>query len=738
MSNNTFYNPYHFVPLDSDEAGNITSADTGITAESLYQDNGHDHARHDHLVPGLISGTLTCKLNTLTPTITGAEHTDSQITDGAKIIEPFRVNHAMAIAGSSLRGMVSSTYEIVTNSAMRVLDDTLLNGRVSANKALPAIGQVFIDPETNEYSITPLLATAGCIRCKIQGNHTLIAELERNWRKIFGEKVLWNDIIGYYTSEFQQHESSKILKEDVNRNNSNIIYHSQPINTDLNSGCHTPLILTGSFDPVNVKEKSQKYILTSKKFDDCSLKNERPRKERAIAYILSSGRNDSEYTLPFGKKHHWIIPYSEEKLEKLTPIPVDRSVIEEWREIATLIHDQTKNKDSLSTPYLPMTQHRDKKDSFRDIQNGDLIYFGIDDNGKINKVSYSSIWRDGYRSEYDYLGVKAPLAANSARSLTPAETLFGFVSEAGESIDKKEKDRQLYAGFASRVLFSNATAASDYPAKRFVLPELSAPKAPSPAMYFGGKGYVSKQDMNSDKSANTPGTVQPSGWKRYIPHHQLIKLAPYQEGKSYRNRSAVQPIPAASELSFTIDIKNLSEEEFRILLFCLSPQDYCAQELNQGGFTHSLGMGKPLGLGRVRISVTGFKDSQLPSFVSHTPIDNGQRIFANWTESALAGEEASSCFDANKAAIMMKLGSTDFIQKNTPIHYPKQTPDRHPGESHQVTAGNESFRWFVQNDRQKGGNQHLERLTPDSSQIKPLAGNKPQSNPGQNQKNNRR
>jgi len=106
-----FRNPYHFVPVA--QGGNRRDL-TVQTFRSLPQ------ISHASYGAGLHSGTIRCRLRLATPIVVGAEQTRS---DGEPArVEPFFLDGKPAIAGSTLRGLISSVAEAGSNSALRILD----------------------------------------------------------------------------------------------------------------------------------------------------------------------------------------------------------------------------------------------------------------------------------------------------------------------------------------------------------------------------------------------------------------------------------------------------------------------------------------------------------------------------------------------------------------------------------------------------------------------------------------
>jgi hypothetical protein len=78
--------------------------------------------RHDVYAGNGLSGELTVQIVTATPVFVGGQRTRNPSPLAAALVEPYEVGGRPAIPATSLRGLLSNTYEIVTGSAMRVFD----------------------------------------------------------------------------------------------------------------------------------------------------------------------------------------------------------------------------------------------------------------------------------------------------------------------------------------------------------------------------------------------------------------------------------------------------------------------------------------------------------------------------------------------------------------------------------------------------------------------------------------
>jgi len=309
------------------------------------------------------------------------------------------------------------------------------------------------------------------------------------------------------------------------------------------------------------------------------------------------------------------------------------------------------------------------------------------------------------------------------RRLTLAERLFGVVeSRKGEG---KESARAL----AGRVRFAHALAAGDEPeggwyGEEVLLKILASPKPPCPPFYFGQhQPPLTKNHLDLRRHA-------PQGRKVYL-HHRKEDVdagghATRVTGREHL-RMRVRPLREGIDFLFHIDYENLTPEELGHLLYALRPTDR---------FRHKLGLGKPLGLGRVRI------DRLL---LGHRDRSGGLRaeaLFApayRWAEVAtergewppltgdlarryrheLAATEATPGGDPEPTALA-ELSSAvrgripervrhaieqvgDPGEVRAEVSYPRLSTQRGEGEH---------FRWFVENDRAGPSRRRLEPLEP--------------------------
>ena len=325
-----------------------------------------------------------------------------------------------------------------------------------------------------------------------------------------------------------------------------------------------------------------------------------------------------------------------EKLDPKKLIEMD-TAIERFHQMAdqrTQSQDKDEKEPYLFLPYHPLGTKRNPDPSrygekILRLKDGDIVFYDrVGDNDWA--IAVSMIWREYKGRVWDYFEKISPelLPFNPARNhISPAELLFGFVEEdnndPGESKGTRKSgfDGKGMLAFAGKVNVSfarlaNASTGCDLLEDPLTLKILSSPKPPAPCLYFKSSGgYLSKQDL-------ALGNGEPQGRKYYL--HALrkdgeaVKLdqngcqaakdaywpwesksnryGPGLKDKRAKQKVRIQPIRKGVSFYFHIDFENLSKDELGLLCFALRPDDK---------FEHKLGMGKPIGLGSIRIDPVG-------------------------------------------------------------------------------------------------------------------------------------
>ncbi|WP_027722142.1 TIGR03986 family type III CRISPR-associated RAMP protein [Maridesulfovibrio zosterae] len=248
-----------------------------------------------------------------------------------------------------------------------------------------------------------------------------------------------------------------------------------------------------------------------------------------------------------------------------------------------------EQNERLRHPYLPRGRKSDFINGYPTVRlkEGDIVAFDVE-YGEVSEVSFSSIWRMAYYnidesqeclSTNKLFGKINPKFLPPSSSgeyiekveLTPASALLGFVD--GNSDGK--------GALAGRLKFEHALTASEEALdKTTFLPLLMAPKPPCPGFY-----YTTGENLKELR--------KPMGRKFYR-HSERTKDIP--KADAVPNNKEVTPVKKGTVFQTYIDFENCSDAEIGMLLYALRPDEK---------FRHQLGMGKPYGYGRVKISCKG-------------------------------------------------------------------------------------------------------------------------------------
>jgi len=126
-----FHNPYAFIPVTGQVNGEpVPKSDYQEIATGKKR-----FVRHDRWDRDALSGRIVCRLTTRSPLVVGGEQTPPVKGQGGKpstpgVVTPYFSKGRLAIPGNSLRGMVGSVAEAISQSALRVLANETYEVRV--------------------------------------------------------------------------------------------------------------------------------------------------------------------------------------------------------------------------------------------------------------------------------------------------------------------------------------------------------------------------------------------------------------------------------------------------------------------------------------------------------------------------------------------------------------------------------------------------------------------------------
>jgi|GEM_PF-1112861 len=529
-----FFNPYHFCPVKPpDPTGLPTLGELSSSALSL-----------DRYHPGLDTGYFDCTLTAETPLFVGAEQDKKE--QGEKK-QPNEVTHykrdgKLAIPASTLRGLLSSEFETLTNSCMRVLDNSYYSVRKSLREPptiLSALG----------LAVKRQVDGKACwfLRPLTLPTFRPAPPLDPVWRTIFPVPV---------------------MKQYVNMPGGANWRPGQPPTPRSVPG---PLSWNASFTDV-----VPLAAIHSKNDFRLSLAAGGATPVQGIWRTLGNSGNRQ---IPPTKKHELFIPapflagfpVESETAPEPDLIPLPMGVVKRFERLAAQMTEQWKAPDGDDIrPYEPVgtrpSRHAGDTAKNLCIEPGDVVYFGLEKKPTlhISEISFSAVWRKEVPLRtFDFFAAISPdllpmsdvrLRSRIDRLATPvtlAEKLFGFVEmregeecPCGEKVKAEKSDIPL-AALAGRLRFTDAV----YTGNKEIDPQfttdctlkiLSSPKPPSPAMYFFNEGAANSKEQYVSKTAlGHDCHHRPKGRKFYL-HHAVPQQRHTGEDAPWRTHTPLK------------------------------------------------------------------------------------------------------------------------------------------------------------------------------------------------------
>lgn len=402
--------------------------------------------------------------------------------------------------------------------------------------------------------------------------------------------------------------------------------------------------------------------------------------------------DDIKISRSVAKKHNiW------DDIEKNSkPIFINPSVVEEWKitDVADLseiprkgyIVGYLKTSDNFGSKKfervfvekknpkifkIPYTKYQDfrvanknsKYDETKVLKSGDTVWLRVKNSDEIEEIGFAQI----YRKSFPY-SLKNKLEkwsrefepCNNPNSLCAACRIFGMVDEDG-----------IKGGIAGNVSFCMATLSNNIVNLKpnQILKILSLPKPTFHPFYLSGGDYYS-----------TSSKLR--GRKFYWHHHpwdKTLKSYTTTEEELERNRqklgltSSVELLLPPAEFTFTVEFDNLAESELGLLLWSLELEE---------GLAHKLGMGKPIGLGSVKINTELEIIERIDRYteilstgISDKPAE--KRIYIDEFKKKMREENNNNNFDA--------IPNISDLKKIMNLQNPPQNNVKYPGD----------FQWFA-------------------------------------------
>jgi CRISPR-associated protein (TIGR03986 family) len=570
--------------------------------------NREDHSRY---WPDLYTGTIPVRLRTQTPLFITDPNSkiERQGTQGHYIYDC--LDH---IPATTLKGMLSSAYEIITNSRYRIFSQKQhkkrLGYRYQANANLVPGKVEHVD---NEWKVKLFTGTS-----TVGSGGLADGPLYAAWIPLYGRNYGW----------------SAIPKHGVCVKGVKIKLHSHgnfkfwSVTDNLPGG--------GSYTPITNPFANP------------------PDEKTVDGYVVVTGKTISN-------KH-------DERLFFNTGTPIELSLGKNVRDnYENLVADyQRVHENGANPPIGEIKQGRHITElAYKELQN-DYCFVYVKTDGRAVEALYPvQISRELYEtSPWDCLS-ETLRPAEKPEQLSPADRLFGWVSRK-ESGAWRGKIRVSNGIFRGKDENDKPVAAFDEPVPLRVL---GAPKPSQARFYLGDQNGNPQSDGRSKTDVGYTNGKKLRGRKIYL-HHILPNLDrkqreqywnpqsnsanEYQQPRdenelTNQNRSITGWIETKKEFFFELKVENLTAEELGAILTLLRYDDESTP------YYFRLGYGKPLGLGSVALSIVN-SDAPLP-------ISNGgerAKRYGDLGESVLTGLSLDQCRQikqAYKRAIVEAYGS---------------------------------------------------------------------------------
>lgn len=751
-----FYNPYHFVPLNSN------AKLKGRTYEEISK--GKTDITHQLWKKNLLSGSVFVAMTNISPLIVGGKRVKDN--DGTTYVDFYRQKVAghsslsmeASIPGNTLRGMISSTIETISDSSLRILEDRAYSQRKPMTKALSAIG--ILRKVRDAWNVEPLtLPNTKNSKGKqeIFSHYTESPdEYDEDGEKVEIPKpqytyypadlswdlyLKWNvDVYTSYrkggeeklkiksynplsnagielkcfqasTPEYiyvlHEHELSIEMEDDFDQDNYNFNYY------DISISDHSSLLLG---QKLNYNSKLD-TLITEEKHSSLS-PDEQKKYIRSILFCYG-GKAENVEKLSAKKENEYLIPYPVEKEDKKKFIPLHKNVLRRFNSL-------------IATASNLVPRHGWENNVFEDEHNfsdGDLVYFDCDENG-ITELSYSSIWRSEISGESTFNLLRKSghetylpfgnrtTETSTAQQLDIAESLLGVVEDLPE---RKNNNTTSGKALSSRISINDAVSIRKISVETYrELPVLDSPKPPSPAMYLhnGATGLA----PTKSEAADTNIISVLNGRKNYIAQKNISEIP---EGNSNAGTSDMKTkaeyVSPSKEPSFvfSIDFENLTNAELDLLLTALGSKQYRENQ----AFQQRIGAGKPYGCGQITLDLLDvmFTDKKqryqtmTPTPIYSTRINNHERNPATneliLTYATKTGRERLSAYlntsriieesRFNKLDTERLIGNGTSLEAlmylNNPDSFDLNTDVKYP----KAHGSDDIFKWFSNNNEKE-------------------------------------
>ncbi|OZM56245.1 TIGR03986 family CRISPR-associated RAMP protein [Lottiidibacillus patelloidae] len=623
-----FYNPYNFVRWS--EPANDGTEFVRKSPENHWSNEG-------------ISGVVKVNVTTESPLFVSGNKVKTH-ANGHEEYEFHKKDGKYTIPGSSLRGMIRSVYEAVTNSSYSILNE-------------------------NEEDI-PLFYRGDTGMAKDLVPARLIKDGEQFKVELLTGHVHNKSRNLMYAAWFPRYKWAAI---------GNTPYHQRPIpnvSGNIKHGSEVYAILSS-----DIKHHKRPFFLRSV-LEISDEKNNLSDPSRAIrGWYYHSGENmfnkhDERFFYRMDEQD-LDGEYQFENMLKSVP----NNIVKKYNQLIT--NYQEVNEDEIKLKKDTNNQNKLSRHLYdnKKVKGGELLYVQLDSDENVEGMYPVMISRRQYNTSIlDMLPnhIKHP---TNYEDLCPASRLFGWVQ--GDVGDIKNDDkRHAYKG---KVRVSDAILTKENGTIQQTLGILGTPKPTAVAMYLRSKD-LSASSLKGKYFDNgyDHQEVTIRGRKMYLSHGNQNPSLDRNIEKSNLNRTINDAMSKGNQFTFEIKVEGLTDVEFGALLWSLSLEK---------GMHHRLGYGKPFGFGQISVDIDGFEETNITSLYttweekrksySKIELDNYIELFKQEMQKAF------NCTFENIIQVVDMVAILTPSEKRSPIQYPV------PFKSSKI------FDWFVNNSRGK-------------------------------------
>lgn len=505
-----FVNPYNFISI----GGPISKTDiTDMKPEDL------------------VSGELVCRVTVKTPLAIpgGVEKQEEQREHNVYKAFRYKDGGNVVIPGSSIRGMIRSEYETITNSCFRTMDgNDYLTSRadVTVNTKNRAFKPALLIKENNEWNI-------------YEANRIPVVVKGEKYKKIDNENGI--PFVKFeYGYEIQGDKKIKYIKNETGDK----FYYGDKVRFENNGPGHNKKIC-------DKNTNKEKFYPVWKNSVNKLYKADNETGKIGYMYVGEPIRNKHAESV-FEKG----MQIDADEKEILNAMHALEFVINTYRDNAI-----NRNLGDKEQHYGYQGYEHAKKNNAIPVWYNQEVY----NNDKHIILSIASIGRFSYYRNMAEISSEH-MGCSSRKCLCPACTLFGMIGKDGQSK-------------VGNLRFTDALLCKDKgTTKNVLLKELGAPR-PSYLHFYskGGKSYNEKDALIR-------------GRKYYWHIPKAAEKADIYTDKTATNRNiTMELINTGNEFQFSVYYDSITEEQLRVLKYVLSLKD--DRHMHKLGHGKPLGLG---------------------------------------------------------------------------------------------------------------------------------------------------